>query len=934
MKNSILLIDANSIINRAYFGLAGRSKMTAYDGTPTGALFAFINIYLKYIQDLKPTHVCACFDLKAPTFRHLKYDQYKATRKSMPEDLAQQMPILKEILDVMGVPRLEMEGFEADDLIGSLSFYSKELEWDTFILSGDKDDLQLVDDKTIVLMPTTRSGVTTTDRYDVDAVIEKYQITPKQFIDFKAIMGDPSDNIPGVKGIGEKGAIELLIEFGTLENIYESLDEIKPTLSKKLSESKEIAFTSKWLATIKRDIPIKEFLYEINNYTIDKDKAYSLFNKLGFKSIINKMSLTPSINASSNISDNQIGFESDNKKEIIFSAEQTKSISIKDVSIDELRVIFKSSNVHKFDDLEIKRPIKDIISHEIINQNIKEESGFVTCMILKDNSILIDCNTKELYKLNHLMAGEFLKLLSSEKIRLVGVDIKAFLRNHEIDTNDILIFDIFVAAYLLSQIEGKATIERVSQVCLGSYDNTLDEDSNDNKPKQQTLFDDNIELLEQQDEKVLEKAVYDLYILAKIANFQYNELKKQNMEFLSIYVEMPLVAILSQMERIGFAIDNDVLIQLSNEFIDKIKEYEKNIYEYANCEFNINSPKQLGEVLFKKLLLPTGRKTQSGYSTDADVLEKLYDKHPIIKEIISYRQLSKLKSTFVDGLSKSISASDGRVHTTFNQTLTTTGRLSSSDPNLQNIPVKLDAGREIRKAFIAKDGCVLVDADYSQIELRLLAQFSNDDEMMTAFINNDDIHMNTAQEIFDMPRDLITSSMRSAAKTINFSIVYGIGDFSLAQDLGITLKEAHTYILEYYKKYPSVKPYLESLIKNAYENGYVETLFFRRRYIEELKSTNKNVKMFGERVAMNTPVQGTAADIIKIAMVLVNRKLKENNCSAKLILQVHDELILEVPIEESEIASRILKQSMEDAVKLSIPLIAEVKTGRSWYDTK
>lgn len=955
MKKSLLLIDGNSIINRAYFGLAGRNTMSSADGTPTGALYAFMNIYLKHIQDLNPTFICTCFDLKAPTFRHLEYKEYKATRKPMPQDLVVQIPILKEIMDAMGIPRIEMEGFEADDLIGSLSKYSKDLGWDTYILSGDKDDLQLVDENTVVLMPLSRNGQTTTERFDVDAVVAKYRIKPIQFIDLKALMGDPSDNIPGVRGIGEKGATDLIVQYNSLDQIYHSLDEIKPAIAEKLKDSKEIAYLSKWLATIKRDIPIQGYLDKIHTIEIDKEKTYKILQRLGFRSIIQRLQILPpdSSNLLTTLKDetdikdikdikennimNDMNDESENKNHIK---------SIRKISIIKLISIIIKTPLYKFskennnkkiisiDDIPNQSNLNINITEELRNLSLLDEKGFISFIPVTENIALVDCGANEFYQLEKSDFNDLFEFVKKEKIRIVSFESKSFLRTQKINSTGLLLFDVFVAGYLLSQDEGKASLDRIAEICLGQQPQVHINTVREKTIKQQSLFEDTKKDDIDFEKNLIEKATYDLSLLHRIAKIQYDNLKDRGLEFLAIQIEMPLIGILSEMERLGFAIDKTVLRELNEDITIKVANLEELIYAMAGTTFNINSPKQLGEVLFKKLLLPTGKKTQNGFSTNSDVLDMLYDKHPIIKEIGTYRQLSKLRSTFIEGLSKNIDSVDNRVHTTFNQTLTTTGRLSSSEPNLQNIPIKQEIGREIRKAFVASDGNVLVDADYSQIELRLLAELSKDTEMLEAFRNNDDIHMNTAEEIFDLPREMITSTMRSAAKTINFSIVYGISDFGLAQDLGVTLKEAHSYISEYYKKYPGVKIYLESLVKEAYEKGYVETLFHRRRHVHELKSANRNLRMFGERVAMNTPVQGTAADIIKIAMILVSNKLNEKKCNAKLVLQVHDELILEVPENEADIAAAILKEAMESAVHLSIPFIAEVKIGKSWYNTK
>lgn len=921
MKETLLLIDGNSIINRAYYGLAGRNTMSAPDGTPTGALYAFLTIYLKYIQELNPTYVCACFDLKAPTFRHQEYKEYKATRKAMPPDLAVQIPILKEILDSLGVPRFEKEGFEADDLIGSLSAHSKRIGWDVFILSGDKDDLQLVDENITVLMPVTKSGMTTTDRYDTNAVMEKYGISPSQIIDLKAIMGDTSDNIPGVKGIGEKGALDLIKTYGSLDHIYDSLDQIKPAIAQKLKDSRDIAYTSLWLATIKQDIPVSDLIDDIPGKVMNPAEAYRILQRLGFKSIIQRLDL-----------------KSQSKETVeISSDDMTKMIPpVHKVPVEELVRILQKANLYHFssDVTPTETNMDGYCNKELEIYSEKQDRGFVTFLPSESDYGLVDCGDKNVYQIEQSGYDSLFRHLEQSGIRLVSYECKPVLRNSSTVSTDLRIYDIAVAGYLLSQAEGKASLERITETCLGQVPVLPQMEDSGEGNRQQSLFEAPATNNSENEKKKKDRLAYQLTFLHRIAQVQYALLIERNMTYLAFQVEMPLVGILAEMEQVGFTIDQNVLLQLNQDFIEKTSNHEKNIYELAGTPFNINSPKQLGDILFRKLELPTGRKTQSGYSTDSDVLDMLYDKHPIISEIIQYRQLSKLRSTFVEGLSKNMDPRDFRVHTTFNQTLTATGRLSSSEPNLQNIPVKQEAGREIRKAFTAPKGMVLIDADYSQIELRLLAAFSQDPEMVEAFLNNDDIHTNTAEEIFDLPRAMITPAMRSAAKTVNFSIVYGISDFGLARDLGITVKEAHNYIKEYYHKYPHVKPYLETLVHQAYSKGYVETLFHRRRYIQEIKSANRNIKSFGERAAMNTPVQGTAADIIKIAMVLVTKRLKEKKCSARMILQVHDELILEVPDKEAEFASVILKEAMEGAVTLAVPLIAEVHTGDNWYSTK
>ncbi len=932
MNKSILIIDGNSIINRAYFGLAGRTHMRAPDGTPTGALYAFMNIYYKFLEEVHPDYMCVCFDLKAPTFRHKMYNEYKATRKPMPDDLALQIPLLKKILDALGIARIELEGFEADDLIGSISKSSSVNNMKAFILTGDKDDLQLVDENISVLMPITSKGQTTTKYFDIKSVKDNYGILPTQFIDLKAIMGDPSDNIPGVKGIGEKGAVKLLEKYETLENIYSNLEEIPEVVSKKLNESKEIAFLSRELATIKCDIPVDEYFERIKTVNPDNDSIYNLFNQFGFKSLIKKLELeVPRLVASNK----------ENHSEYITNKE------ILEIDTEEFYKIINLNNLYKFDfsyiykdnskPSEITRAIiessgiDDGIFTElfktIINYN---DIGFICMVESGDNSFLLDINDNLFYKFSFDVFDDIILFLKNKKIRIICNEIKEIIKIMKTDTRDLLVFDVSVAAYLLNQFEGKPSLERIAHSC-GVGDLFIDKEiSPDNR--QQSLFDNDIEDKNTDNAKADENAKMSINLLYKIAPVQFKMLSDRKLILLALNIEMPLVGILGEMEYTGFKVDEYVLNNFRLDFNERIKNLENSIYDLTGEKFNINSTKQLAEILFGKLKLPTGKKGKNGYSTNLEVLEMLIDKHPVIKEIISYRQLSKLNSTFVEGLSNAINKLDGRVHTTFQQILTTTGRLSSSNPNLQNIPIKLDEGREIRKAFVAEKDYVLVDADYSQIELRLLASFSGDKNMIEAFINNDDIHRNTAQEIFDLPKELITPAMRSIAKTINFSIVYGIGEYSLSADLGISMKEAGRYISEYHRKYPGVKPYFEKLISSAKETGYVETLFKRRRYINELKSANRNISSFGERAAMNTPVQGTAADIIKIAMVIVHNRLKKEKLRARLILQVHDELIIESHIDDSGKVANILSETMENAVKIAVPLVSQAQIKENWFE--
>ncbi len=920
MSQTLLLIDGNSIINRAYYGMAGRSRMTAPDSTPTGAVFGFLNIYFKHFQDYHPDRVCVCFDLKGPTFRHKEYPEYKATRKEMPEDLAVQMPVLKEVLDAMGITRIEIAGFEADDLIGSVSAEAERKGWMTYILSGDKDDLQLVSNRTILLMPFSKEGKTITEIYDPAAVEKRYSVLPEHFVDLKAIMGDPSDNIPGVRGIGEKGATELISKYKTLDGVYGAISEIKTGVADKLRDSREMAYLSRKLSDIKRDIDVTDVFDLMDSAEQNQAEMLKIFRRLGFRSFISKLELK----------ENEI--ESNIKHYVNHSVTDKP---VETIERNRIREIINEKDAYVFPDL----PDPGMIFREICTDDscLKEEfagvihSGyrrFICINYIEGCGILIDAGQERHFLIRAEDLSELLIAAKQKAIFIAGYELKSIFRNLETDPDDVCLYDIAVSGYLLNISESGMSFELVAERTLdpGGYVPPADEKRDE--IIQQSFFDD-IRLKKAAEPSIKDR--YDLSILSIIVLKQTEMLKERKLLYLALYVEMPLIRILSGMERTGFLIDTNVLDELNNDFSAMIGETEERIYSSAGSKFNINSPKQLGEVLFDKLGLPSGKKSKTGYSTNMEVLDSLYNKHPVIADIMRYRELTKLRSTFLEGLSKSIDPSDGRIHTTFHQTLTSTGRLSSSNPNVQNIPVKTETGREIRRAFIAGEGMLLVDADYSQIELRLLADFSGDEQMLSAFRDNDDIHMRTAEELFDLPREMITPAMRSAAKTINFSIVYGIGDFSLAKDLGITMAQAHQYIEEYHKKYPKVRPYLGSLLKKAYETGFVETMFRRRRYIEELKSANRNIRLFGERAAMNAPVQGSAADIIKVAMVILDNRLRKESIGARLVLQVHDELILEVPEDGAVKAAEILKECMENAVKLSVPLIAEVEMKKDWF---
>ncbi len=913
----ILLVDGNSIINRSYYATAGRNNLSAPDGTPTGAVNIYLNTLAKYMSEVEPTHTCTLFDLKAPTFRHKEYAEYKGTRKGMPDDLAAQMPVLKEVLDAMGFPRYEHEGLEADDLIGTLKTMSVNAGFEVFILSGDKDDFQLIDPHTKIIMPVTKKDGSGTDYYDEVLFTERYGIASSDFVTAKALMGDSSDNIPGVKGIGEKGAMELVRKYGTLDNLYAHLDELSPKLREKLENDKDNAYMSLRLSKIVTDANLNISLDQLIRKPIDMQQAATCFYKFGFRSQMKKWGI------------------------------DENSAITEQVSSEE------SQEEGEYPKLSGKKP------QILLNQDVVSVLPTILSGISPDNPAALDMDDIQGPVLALSVAPDQVYMWSDkadqEKIIIelgkagVGKDkdhapITYRTKNHfKVFENSIpfdVVFDVEIAGYVLNSIEGadpsfEMLLEHGTRrpfPILEGYG----EEKGETKNRQQDLF----SLLESAssapkeltDDDLLDYA-YRILLVRWLSYFQKAEIEKQDIGKLIYEIEMPLVMVLDRMERSGILVDVAQIDTLHEEFDKKLSELEQEIYDLAGEEFSILSTKQLGQVLFDKLALPSGKKLKSGgYSTNSDELERLRDKHPIVDKVLEYRQIQKLDSTFVLGLKKSISEKDGRVHTTFSQAMTNTGRLSSSDPNLQNIPIRSDLGSLIRRAFVAKEGYVLIDADYSQIELRLLAAISHDEEMISAFKEGRDIHTKTACGIFGVSPEMIDPGMRAAAKRVNFSIVYGVSDYGLSQDLGVSVYEAHRYIEEYYRQFPTIKPCLEGFKQEGHDKGYVSTLFGRRRILKELNSANHNIRSFGERAAMNTPIQGTAADIIKLAMNRAAQALHEADLDAKLILQVHDELIVEAKEEIAPQAAKILQDAMEQVVSLDVPLLAEARIGHSWAE--
>ena len=849
----LMILDGNSIVNRAFYGVR---PLNAPDGTPTNAVYGFLAILQRMLDEQKPEAVCVCFDLKVPTFRHKACDFYKAQRKPMPEELAVQMPLLKETLDAMGIRRYEIEGYEADDILGTAAAVCEKSGWNCVLVTGDKDSLQLVSDTTSVCNVKTVRGQTETILYTPESFHAEYGFAPAQMVDLKALMGDSSDNIPGVPGIGEKTALDLVRRYGTVDKIYSSLAEldIKDGVRKKLTEGEDSARQSYWLATIVRDVPLsfkpEENIWN-NSYT---PELYGVMKRLGFKRFIDKWGLTESesVPTEADTSEKlkeQIVSDEAGMDALIAAVRKAKRIAI--VPTDGLDAV-------------------EICDGETVYRAQWSVAGG------KYNELLSTVFSAEVKKLGHNIK-DLMGLLMKDKLPVEGFT-----------------FDTALAAYLLDANDGDYSLPRISAKYLNR-------------------------------ELDVAQAIFELYSVLD------EKLDELGMTKLYYEVELPLCRVLADMEASGFYVDRKALYDFGESLNDGIAQMQAGIWAHAGHEFNINSPKQLGEVLFEELMLPSGKKTKSGWSTNADVLEKLRDKHPIIGEILEYRMLTKLKSTYADGLLKVI-APDGRIHTNFQMTVTATGRLSSTEPNLQNIPVRKKLGAQIRKMFVASPGKVLVDADYSQIELRLLAHISGDKAMQEAFLSGEDFHTVTASRVFGVPLDEVTPALRSRAKAVNFGIVYGISAFSLAQDIGVYPSEAKAYMEAYLDKYHGVRDYMKSIVEKAKADGYVDTLFARRRYLPELKSANFNMRSFGERVALNMPIQGTAADIIKIAMVNVHRRLAEEGLEAKLILQVHDELIVECPDSEAERVKEILTYEMENAAALSVPLTVDAHIGHSWAE--
>lgn len=879
----LMVIDGNSLINRAFYGIR---MLTTKDGQPTNAVYGFVNILLKLLDEEKPDALCVTFDRKAPTFRHLAYEGYKAQRKGMPDELAAQLPVLKDVLAAMNIPRYELDGWEADDLIGTIAARDTAAGWETVIVTGDKDSLQLVTDSTRVKLVSTRMGQTTTKEMTPETFQETYGFAPIHIVDLKALMGDTSDNIPGVKGIGEKTAMDLIQRYQSVEAIYADVEgvEAKPAVKKKLAEGEEQARMSYDLATIRCDAPIDFSPEDARRREPDGPALYELFLTLEFNKLIDKMGLSGGPAAG--------------------RADKPAAGAVRQERVtDRVRMA------------------------ELVEQWRREPWVAVLALPSLDVvAVAWDGGARAALCAADRLEGynELLRALFSGKIQKVSHNVKDLMHLllDEGLSTDGFCFDTALAAYLLSPTDGSYELEKLGITYF-----------NQEFPKaKEYLAPDAFGPLADPAGPA-EAMCAHAALAAALYRALAPKLEELDMHELYYGLELPLCPVLAEMERAGMLVDRRALADFGILLDGRIQADEALIYELAGEEFNINSTQQFGRILFDKLGLPPVKKTKTGYSTNADVLEKLRDKHPIVEAVLDYRQLAKLKSTYVDGLTKVIAA-DGRIHTSFQNTVTATGRLSSTEPNLQNIPVRTELGAELRKMFVAPAGRVLVDADYSQIELRLLAHIAGDEHMIAAFRTGEDIHTVTASQVFGVPPEQVTHEMRRRAKAVNFGIVYGISDFSLSQDIGVTRAEAKAYMEKYFEKYSGVHAYMTQVVERAKADGYVSTLMGRRRWLPELKSSNFNLRSFGERVALNMPIQGTAADLIKKAMLRVDGRLRREGLEARLVLQVHDELIVECPEGEAEQVQRLLAEEMEHVAELAVPLTAEAHAGKSWAEAK
>lgn len=888
-SKKIMIIDGSSLLHRAFYALP---LLTTKSGLYTNGVYGFLTMFYKITEQYEPDYIGVAFDKKGPTFRHKKYVEYKGTRQSTPSELSQQFPMIKEILSYMNIPTLEMQEYEADDIAGTLAKIGENEALEVILVTGDKDYLQLTTDKTKVLL--TKKGITEIEAYDRNRIKEEYGIEPKQFIDLKGLMGDKSDNIPGVPGIGEKTGLKLIQEYGSIQNIYENIDKISgKKLKENLIENENLAYISRTLGEIITNVPLDMELEDFKATTPEWIKLKNIYEELEFKSLLNKI---PSEFK-----------EKTQKVKFDYSYRELKPSEfgelVNDIKTEEkfcFKFIINNLNY---------------IENEIIGIGIKTPRGMT--------------NYIDLLQYTDEFTNYFKEIFENSQIAKIGHDLKVdivqlFRLNIALKN---FTFDSMIAQYLLNPSQSNYSINNLSEEYFDVYGIQSEDVFGKGKGLKKARDLDK--------EDIMKYLSFIFESVFKLEPIMMEKIIEQRMENLYTEVELPLAEVLANMEFIGFKIDTNELKILGKEYDEEIDSLTKEIYELAGSTFNINSPKQIGEILFEKLMLPVIKKTKTGYSTDVEVMEKLKDQHPIVEKILRYRQIVKLKSTYIDGLLSLINSKTNRIHSSFNQTIASTGRISSTEPNLQNIPIRTEDGRKIRKAFIAESpNFRLLDGDYSQIELRVLAHISNDPKMKDAFVSGEDIHRKTASEVFHVEKEDVTSDLRYRAKAVNFGIVYGISDFGLSRDLNIPRKEAKEYIENYFKNFQMVKKYMEDIVSEGKKNGYVETILHRRRYIPELNSKNYNVRSFGERIALNTPIQGSAADIIKMSMVRVYNDLRDRNLRSRLILTVHDELILEVHKDEIDEVNKLVKNIMENAISLTIPLKVDFKIGDSWYDTK
>lgn len=899
----LVVIDGNSILNRAFYGIMSSKMLQTADGTYTNAVYGFLAVMFKLVEDINPDYMVVAFDVKHPTKRHEMYKEYKGTRHGMPDELAAQMPIIKEVLTAMNIKIIELAGYEADDILGTLAKSSEKKGIDVTLLTGDRDSFQLASDKTTIRIPRTKNGKTETENFDRSKVLEVYGIEPEELIEVKGLMGDKSDNIPGVPGVGEKTALNLIKEFHSVDTIYEKLEAgehiAKGKLKENLEANKDLAILSRELGRIDVNAPIEKELELFRVREWDNKKVLELFRNLRFNRYIERFNLEQS--------------QTDVKEE------------------KEVKDLFE------YIELKENKDIEELIS-KIENEKLiyyyfeKLDKNDENLIIKKEIKYINIYNENKVYNIE--ISQEILKrIFENEEILKCGHNLKEdyiLLKQISINSKNMM-YDAKVATYILNSVSNAYSVQDIARQYL-DIDISDYEEKQEKTEVQTSLFD------EMQDTEAQEKANYtcalNAYVIGKTRELILTELEKINSLDLFNNIEMPIVEILADMQYEGMYVDKRELVKYGENLKQHIEELRIDIYEMAGEEFNINSPKQLGVILFEKLELKPCKKTKSGYSTDVDALDKVKDAHPIVEKILEYRQLMKLNSTYVEGLIPFINPKTERIHTFFHQTVTATGRLSSTEPNLQNIPTRSEIGKKLRKVFKPEEGKIFVDADYSQVELRVMAHMSNDETMIEAFNSDADIHTICASQVFKVPVEEVSKQLRSKAKAVNFGIVYGISEFGLAEQIDIKRNEAKEYIEQYLDTYHGIRDYMNNIVEEAKKNGYVSTLFGRRRYIPELNSKNYMIRKFGDRAAMNTPIQGTAADIMKIAMIKVYNELKNRNMKSKIVLQIHDELLIEAVLEEKEEVEKLLKECMEASAKLSVPLTVDVEEGKSWYQAK